>query len=281
MEEGLKTATAIRYAMEWDELAEIEYHSEAYRENQESLHHLLLAFEYAKEAHLLRNNVTIENLDIASLEMDAEAEKQKAEEDEHEASLWAIRAFGDGRSAVGAELSGIELGKMAQTENEKGQAALLHANQTLTEATGRLRLAQATLELAQEAQNRTALDKGICQWIPIACNAIRSHPQGKKNSTYAVRPSDAMIQANHDIQDALEEARDAKEEKDFALELLANASAHANLSTQILQDAAMFRVQANKDRQEADKYRTKEAEEEGEYELDEDILEKESQRIRK
>jgi hypothetical protein len=277
MEEGLKTATVIRYAMEWDELAEIEYHSEAYYDNQESLRHLLLAFEYAKAAHVLQENVTKEQQDIVVLEEDAEVETEQATKDQEEASMWALRAFGDGRAFVGAELSGIELGKQAQAENEKGHAALLHANQTLTEGTEKLHQAQAALELAEEAQNHTTLDKGICRWMPLACSVVRSHPDA--NSTYPANPTDAAIQANKDIQDALEEIHNAKEEREYGLELLANASAHANLSTQILQDANMFRTQANKDRQEANEYRVKEIKEEREYGEDKKMIQEESAQI--
>lgn len=267
MENGLKMAATIRYAMEWDELMELEYHNEAYQDNRESLRHLMLALEYAHEAHLLHENITKDRTEIQDLEGDAEEEKKKAEEDEKEASLWALRAFGDGRASVGAGLSGVELAKKAQDENERAQAALQHANQTLTEGTAKLHQAHESLQLAKEAKNHTTLDKGVCRWMSLACDIIRGQPT--VNSSYPANPNDLAIQANKDIQDALQEIQDANTEKDWGMELLVNASAHANLSTDILQDAKMFRSQAIIDRDQAHKYRTQEVEDEKEYDKDE------------
>jgi hypothetical protein len=272
MEDGLKIATTIRYALEWDELIEMEYHREAYKDNQESIYHLLLAFEYAHEAHLLQENITKEQNDLFGLEKDAEGKKEKADSYEREASLWAMRAFGDGRASVGSELTGVQLAKLAQDENERGQKALQHANMTLTEGSEKLHQAQEALQLAEEAQNHTTLDKGLCRWMPLACKIVRS--QDTPNSTYSGSPTDIVIQANKDIQDALQQIHDAKIEKDLGMELLVNASTHANFSTQILQDAEMFRQQANIDRQQANKYRTQELEDERAYDADEKLIEK-------
>jgi hypothetical protein len=197
MEDGLKTAATIRYAMEWDELMELEYHNEAYKHNQDSVRHLMLAFEYAHEAYLLQKNITREQQDIKDLEADAEEEKKRANSDELEASMWAIRAFGDGRTTVGAELTGIELAKRAYDENERGQEALEHANQTLVAGTEKLHQAQESLQFAEEDKNHTKIDKGICHWMPVACNIVRGH--ASPNATYPATPTDMAIQANKDL----------------------------------------------------------------------------------
>jgi hypothetical protein len=274
MEDGLKTATTIRYALEWDELLEMEYHNEAYKDNEESILHLLLAFEYAHEAHLLQENVTKKQKDMFRLEKDAEGKKEKADAEEKEASLWAMRAFGDGRASVGSALTGVELAKRAQDENELGKKVLQQANMTLTEGTDKLHRAQETLQLAEEALNHTTLDKGLCRWMPLVCDGIRK--QVAPNSTYFGSPSDLVIRANNDIQDALQQIHDAKVEKDWAIELLVNASVHANLSTEILLDAKMFRKQAKTDQQQVNKYQTEELEYEREYNADQKFIDKDS-----
>ncbi|KAG7370810.1 hypothetical protein IV203_019380 [Nitzschia inconspicua] len=106
--------------------------------------------------------------------------------------------------------------------------------------------------------------------MPLACNIVRGNPL--PNSTYPANPTDMAIQANKDIQDALQQIQYAKKERDFGMELLVNASAHANLSTEILQDAEMFRAQANIDRAQANKYRTQEMEDERQFDQDEKTI---------
>ena len=288
MEEGLLNASRIRHNLGWEELVLIERRGEAYRLNRQINWYANQAFQDMYYANQIKMNITKEQKDISNLEKDAEEEAELADADTSEASMWALRGYGDGRAYVASYMSGMELAKEANEEQERADALLEHANQTKEEGTQRLNEAQAALAEAEEAKNHTSIDKGICKWFAWSCHSVEdnnsdssSSSNKKHNSTSTVitNPTDAAIQANKDIQDALQEIQNADAEHDLAMELLVNASSLANLSTQILADSEMFHEAAKFDKKEADKYRTEAAEDEEYYKDDEKIIKEETAEI--
>lgn len=274
-EQNLKEATDIKYAMEWDELKAFDYFLKSVQLHRQGIHDTIEAYEYEYAAILLNASISEEEQDLDRLRKEAQELEQQAASDQHMSAMDGMSSFRNDRAYVGSKIAGIHLAQQAKDENERSEELM---NQTARdEARGKEELQQAreALARAELAQNSTALDKGICKWAAAICNAIRSNGGRKNNQTVVANPSDAVIQANGDIQKALQRIREAEEERSLAIDLHRNASIHANLSTALLQDAKAFSSQSELDLKLSKEYRQKAEEEQAEAERDEALIQEE------
>jgi hypothetical protein len=253
MEEDLNEAARIKQTMEWDELKAFGYYLQSVQLDRQGIDDTVRAFEYAIEAESLGDSIFFETEDIQILKEDAREKKQQAKVD---------------RSTI----AGMALAKQAKDENERSEAMMNRTAKEEAKGKKKLREAQETLEVAEAAQNRTKLDKGICNWASVICNVVRSTTNGgrEQNQTAPVTASDAVINANGDIQDALQMIHEAELERSEAIELHKNASIHVNQSTAILRDVQAFKNQSEANWKDPENYSTSAEEEEAAAKRDEE-----------
>ena len=256
-------------AMEWDELKAFDYYLKSVRLHRQGIRDTIEAYEYTYAAILLNETVLEEEKDLERLREDAKNKEQQAEVDKRMRAIDGMSSFRNNRAFVGSKIAGINLAKQAEDENERSEILMSHTSENEALGKQKLKEAQEALVVAEEAQNATALNKGICKWASAICDAIRIHNDNKgRNQTSSIEPSDGVIKAYREIQNALLMIQEAEEERSFAIELHRNASIHANLSTALLEDAKAFHHQSEIDLKYAEKYRIKAEKEEAEAKKD-------------
>ena len=286
MEKGLNEAARIKFMMEWDEMKALTLYQESVQLHREGIRDTILAYEYATEADSLLRYAFEEEEEVQKLNKDANEKEQQAQVDTRKSAMYGMSNFRNNRDSVGSTITGMELARQAEDENERSVAMMNHTVEQETEGKNKLRVAQAALEAAEREtfQNHTKIDKGVCKWASAVCNIVNriDGPAADGNQTQTLpvtTATDAVIKANKDIQDALKEIHDAELEHSRAIELHRNASIHANLSTEILQDAQAFKNQSNVDMKHLKEHRTSAAGEEAEAKREEERAENEEDNI--
>ena len=270
----MKEATRIKMIMEWDELKALNNYLKSVHLHRKGIHDTIEAYEYATAALFLNETVQKEEKDVEQLRNEASQLEQQADFDNQMSTVDGRNSFQNGRASVGSRAAGFQLAKQAEEENERSE--LLFNRTSKDAALGKEMLveAQKALLKAEMGQNATGLDKGICYWASKVCSTVRSNNGGTNSSTPA-QPSDDVIKANRDIQNALQIIHKAEEERSLAIELHRNASLHHNMSTSLLADAMAFENQGKTGLDIANEHREKAQEEEAEAKKDEQLAEKE------
>ncbi len=248
-ETNLNEAARIKLEMEWDELKAFGQYLQSVKMHRKGIEDTIEAYNYAFEAKWLNQTLVEEEEDLEHWKEDAREKDAEAEKYKRKSTMDGISSLRNSRASVGSKIAGINLANQAKDENERSEVLM---NQTsVTEARGKEQLAAAqnALTEAEKAQNATALDKGICKWASVVCSVIRS-------ATNQTEPSNAVIQANQDIQQALQVISHAEDERAKAIQLHRDASIHATLSRAILEDARAFQNQSEIDLQQAEEERT-------------------------
>ena len=267
MEEGLKEAAHIYFNLEWDEMKALQLHREAIQLHRVGIRDTIMAYEYASEADRLDEYVFQEEKNAQELYKDVKEKENEAQIDKRESTLWGMSSFEDYRKGTEYTIKGVELARQAQEENERSEMMMNCTAEQEKEGKEKLLEAQAALTASEEImKNNTEIDKGICKWASLVCKAIHSIENTGGNRSLPVQATDMSIKANKDMQDALQNIRDAQTERSQAIELHRIASMHTNESTEILFEAGVFKYQSKIDLEEAIEKRT-----DGDHEEDEAI----------
>jgi hypothetical protein len=287
MQNGLEDAAKLKFSMELDELRALELRAEAADLYRHSINHTLQAFEFAREATILKQNIRNETNDVNQLQIEEEQDEEEANRDSQEASLWAIRNYGDNLASMGSSTTGHELAKLALQEHEMADVHSKNADAKLQEGSTRLRVAREQVEIARQNEDVKAnaeASYGICRIFPFACSVVSSRTTTDNDETGAyssapAQPSDESIRANKAVQDALREINEAKVERDVAMELYKNSSLHSNASAQLLHEAQLFHDQAEYDEAESIAYRDEARDFASEASLDKELIKEEQEKI--
>ena len=267
MEEGLKEAAHIYFNLEWDEMKALQLHREAIQLHRVGIRDTIMAYEYASEADRLDEYVFQEEKNAQELYKDVKEKENEAQIDKRESNLWGMSSFEGSRKGTEYTIKGMELARQAQEENERSEMMMNCTAEQEEEGKEKLLEAQAALTASEEImKNNTEIDKGICKWASLVCKAIHSIENTGGNRSLPVQATDMSIKANKDMQDALQNIRDAQTERSQAIELHRIASMHTNESTEILFEAGVFKYQSKIDLEEAIEKRT-----DGDHEEDEAI----------
>eukprot|EP00537_Pseudo-nitzschia_pungens_P002765 CAMPEP_0172364280 /NCGR_PEP_ID=MMETSP1060-20121228/7446_1 /TAXON_ID=37318 /ORGANISM="Pseudo-nitzschia pungens, Strain cf. cingulata" /LENGTH=739 /DNA_ID=CAMNT_0013087243 /DNA_START=365 /DNA_END=2585 /DNA_ORIENTATION=- len=272
MEKGLEEAARIKSVMNYDELQALAKYHKSNELHRQGIEDTILAYEFYEQAYSLREDVFREKKNVQRLENDAKEKAEGAQVDERESAMYDRSSFVTGRASVTSTVTGMDLAQIAQAENEKSLDLMNKTTEAENHGKERLKEAQAALELAKAAQNHTEIDKGICYWAPVVCRTI-------EESGGSVTASDAVIKANKDIKNALAEIHDAEAERAIAIELHQNSSLHANLSTELLDEAQVYKTQSQTYGEDAKKFHESASEKEAEAEKDEEEFQLEERDI--
>lgn len=274
MEEDLAEAARIKFTMNWDELNAFDSYLKSVRLHREGIQDTVDALEYAAEAEFLRESVVEEEEVVQILKEDAKEKEQQATVDMRKSDIHTISGIRDSRASGASTIIGMNLAKQAEDENERSEVMMNRTAEEEAMGIKMLHEAQQALQVAEAAQNHADLDKGICKWASVVCNMVRTN-DGNETQGVPVAASDAVIEANKDIQFALLTIHNAELERSEAIELHRNASIQANLSREILWDIGVFKNQSEAEFEEAAEYRINAVEEENEAKTEEKISEQE------
>jgi len=276
MENALQEAADIKWAMEFDEMKALSKYFESVRLHRCGIRDTMLAHEYAEDADSLREYVFDKKNSVLRLKKDAKEKMKAAQVDKQISDTYALDSFQTNRAYVASTVTGVDLARQAEEENERSADMMKKILEQEEEGKNRLKEAQAALEVAETVQYNAKINQGICTWAFMVCNMINgngynaAYEDRNKIHQFPIAPSNAVIKANKDIHDALLEIRNAEIKRAKAIELHKDASIRANLSRAVLGDSHALKKTSDIYLHDSEEFRSSAVEEEDEAEKDDE-----------
>jgi len=210
---------------------------------------------YAKEYQVLQvlGRLRSEEVEVDQFSNEAKELATQGQKDETKASSYDTASVSDRLEYVSSKLKGTSLEEEAQKEVEEANERLMKADELERQGFSRLHKAEAQLNGTAADSNSTTLsevvasDRGICQWLPWACQRVENSTPMDPNK----RVSDQAISLANEIHESLRLIDEAKRDRADAVELLHKSFEDVNHSIALLELASELHEKADEEHLEA------------------------------